>query len=85
MLGWVKTILECREAIGLAYWGAIMYVGEFRLAAKRLGEFGYRPFLEKRPQFHYIRSYYSDEPMVHIGIYEVKLVLWNDVEMVWLR
>ena len=72
------------EAIGLAYWGAIMYVGEsFGWPQKGWVNSVIDLSLEKRPQFHYIRSYYSDEPMVHIGIYEeeVKLVLWNDVEL----
>ena len=72
------------EAIGLAYWGAIMYVGEsFGWPQKGWVNSVIDLSLEKRPQFHYIRSYYSDEPMVHIGIYEeeAKLVLWNDVEL----
>ena len=72
------------EAIGLAYWGAIMYVGEsFGWPQKGWMNSVIDLSLEKRPQFHYIRSYYSDEPMVHIGIYEkeAKLVLWNDVEL----
>lgn len=72
------------EAVGLAYWGAIMYVGEsFGWPQKGWVNSVIDLSLEKRPQFHYIRSYYRDEPMVHIGIYEkeAKLVLWNDVEL----
>ena len=45
------------EAIGLAYWGAIMYVGEsFGWPQKGWMNSVIDLSLEKRPQFHYIRS-----------------------------
>ena len=72
------------EAVGLAYWGAIMYIGEsFGWPQKGWVNSVIDLSLEKRPQFYYIRSYFSNEPIVHIGIYEkeAKLVLWNDVKL----
>jgi beta-galactosidase len=39
--------------------------------------------LEKRPQFYFIQSYYSDHPMVHLSIMEsaAKPVVWNNVSL----
>ena len=76
--------MDLDKVVGLAYWGAVAYLGES-------GSWPHKGFdrsvldlsLEKRPQFHFIQSYYSDHPMVHLAIMEsaAKPVVWNNVSL----
>ena len=76
--------MDLDKVVGLAYWGAVAYLGES-------GNWPHKGFdrsvldlsLEKRPQFYFIQSYYSDHPMVHLAIMEsaAKPVVWNNVSL----
>ena len=76
--------MDLKRVVGLAYWGAVAYLGES-------GSWPHKGFdrsvldlsLEKRPQFYFIQSYYSDHPMVHLSIMEsaAKPVVWNNVSL----
>lgn len=69
------------SVVGLAYWGAIDYLGESQgwpYKGWRQGVFHID--LQPKPQAYLLKSIFSDEPVVHIGIVEKESDLnWNDV------
>jgi beta-galactosidase len=68
--------------IGLAYWGAIEYWGESHgWPSKGWNYSFFNHALEPYPQAYLIKSIFSDEPLVHIGIIDRanENVEWNDV------
>lgn len=70
------------KVIGLAYWGAIDYLGESQgWPAKgwSLGVFDIS--LEPKPKAYFMKSLFSDEPLVHITVMEKKDsgIEWNGI------
>lgn len=71
------------SVIGLAYWGMIDYLGESQnwpYKGWRQGVFNID--LQPKPQAYLMKSIFSDEPVVHIGIIEQEGDFnWNDVNV----
>ncbi|MBO9204220.1 MULTISPECIES: glycoside hydrolase family 2 TIM barrel-domain containing protein [Niastella] len=68
--------------IGLAYWGAIEYWGESNGWPKKGWNYSYfNHALQPYPQAYLIKSAFSNEPLVHIGVVDSKTesLEWNDV------
>ncbi|MCQ2221279.1 MAG: DUF4982 domain-containing protein [Prevotella sp.] len=74
--------MELDKVIGLAYWGAIDYLGESQgWPAKGWTQGVFDIALEPKPKAYYMKSFFSDEPMVHIAVTESKnTVMWNGVQ-----
>lgn len=74
---WFEMDLD--RVLGLAYWGMIDYLGESQgwpTKGWNLGVFDIS--LEPKPNAWFLRSYFSDEPLVHIGVFETaRLSEWN--------
>jgi len=69
--------------IGLAYWGAIDYLGESQgWPAKGWSQGVFYIDLEPKPKAYLMKSLFTEEPMVHIGIIEDGTVdmVWNGVQ-----
>lgn len=71
------------KVIGLAYWGAIDYLGESQgwpIKGWNNGVFDLS--LQPKPNAYFVKSFFSDEPTVHIGIIEKggDTGLWNGVK-----
>ena len=72
------------KVIGLAYWGAIDYLGESQgWPAKGWVQGVFDISLEPKPKAYYMKSFYKDdEPLVHIGVSEKGgAVMWNGVQI----
>lgn len=74
--------MELDRVIGLAYWGAIDYLGESQgWPAKGWAQGVFDISLEPKPKAYYMKSFFSDEPLVHIAVTESKgNVMWNGVQ-----
>jgi beta-galactosidase len=71
------------RVIGLAYWGAIDYLGESQgWPAKGWAQGVFDISLEPKPKAYYMRSFFKpDEPVVHIAVIDSKNdVMWNGVQ-----
>ena len=70
------------KVIGLAYWGAIDYLGESQgWPMKGWSQGVFDIALEPKPKAFYMKSFFSDEPLVHIAVTESKgNVMWNGVQ-----
>jgi beta-galactosidase len=80
-MNWFEMNLD--KVIGLAYWGAIDYLGESQgWPAKGWEQGVFDIALEPKPKAYYMKSFFSDEPVVHIAIVENKNsnVMWNGVQ-----
>ena len=63
--------MDLDKVIGLAYWGAIDYLGESAgWPAKGFANGEFDISFEPKPIAYLIKSFFSDEPVVHIGIIE---------------
>lgn len=74
--------MDQEKMVGLAYWGAIEYWGESSGWPKKGWHYSYfNHALEAFPQAYLIKSIFTDEPLVHIGVAESKTdtLTWNDV------
>ena len=72
------------QVIGLAYWGAIDYLGEsMGWPAKGWAQGVFDIALEPKPKAYYMRSFFSpDEPVVHLAFLESENEeMWNGVKM----
>ncbi|WP_430813814.1 glycoside hydrolase family 2 TIM barrel-domain containing protein [Carboxylicivirga sp. RSCT41] len=84
-LGYNFFGMNLDKVVGLAYWGAIAYLGEGGVWPYK--GWGTRAVidlsLEKKPQFYFIKSYFDDEPVVHISVFEkeAELEKWSDVTL----
>ncbi len=70
------------RVIGLAYWGAIDYLGESQgWPAKGWAQGVFYISLDPKPKAYFMKSFFSDEPLVHISIMEDKNagVEWNGI------
>ena len=75
--------MELDKVIGLAYWGAIDYLGESQgWPAKGWGQGVFDLSLEPKPKAYYMKSFFCpDEPLVHIAIIDKKGdAMWNGVQ-----
>lgn len=74
--------MELDKVIGLAYWGAIDYLGESQgWPAKGWAQGVFDIDLEPKPKAYYMRSFFTDEPLVHIAITDHKGdIMWNGVQ-----
>ena len=71
------------RVIGLAYWGAIDYLGESQgWPAKGWAQGVFDISLEPKPKAYYMRSFFKpDEPLVHIAVIDSKNdIMWNGIQ-----
>ena len=71
------------KVIGLAYWGAIDYLGESQgWPAKGWAQGVFNISLEPKPKAYLMRSFFKpEEPVVHIAVIDSKNeVMWNGVQ-----
>lgn len=72
------------KVIGLAYWGMIDYLGESQgWPAKGWAQGAFDISLEPKPVAWLLKSMFTDEPTVHIGVIddENSDMVWNDVQV----
>ena len=75
--------MDLNKVIGMAYWGAIDYLGESQgWPAKGWPQGIFDIALNPKPKAYYMKSYFvPDEPMVHIGVVDRKgSQPWNGVQ-----
>ncbi len=61
--------MDLDKVLGLAYWGMIDYLGESNgWPEKGWSQGVFDISLEPKPNAYFIKSYFSDEPLVHIGV-----------------
>lgn len=75
--------MDLDKVIGLAYWGAIDYLGESQgWPVKGWAQGVFDISLETKPKAYYMRSFFKpDEPMVHIAVTDTKGdMMWNGVQ-----
>lgn len=76
--------MDLDKVIGLAYWGAIDYLGEsmgWPIKGWNQGVFDLS--LQPKPDAYFVKSMFTDEPTVHIGVIE-KLagnIQWNGINV----
>ena len=78
---WFEMDLD--KVIGLAYWGAIDYLGESQgWPEKGWAQGVFDISLEPKPKAYFMKSFMSDEPTVHIAVSEGgrSNVVWNGVQ-----
>lgn len=74
--------MDQQKMVGLAYWGAIEYWGESNGWPKKGWNFSFfNHCLEPYPQAYLIKSAFSEEPLVHIGVVDndKESIEWNDI------
>ena len=72
--------MDLDKVVGLAYWGAVGYLGEsggWPSKGSSGGQFDIT--MEPKPAAYMVKSMYSDEPMVYIGVERApaKMRMWN--------
>ena len=75
--------MDLDKVIGLAYWGAIDYLGESQgWPTKGWAQGVFDISLEPKPKAYYMRSFFKpDEPVVHIAVTDSKGdAMWNGVQ-----
>ncbi len=75
--------MDLDKVIGLAYWGAIDYLGESQgWPTKGWAQGVFDIALEPKPKAYYMRSFFKpDEPLVHIAVTDTKGdAMWNGVQ-----
>ena len=75
--------MDLNRVIGLAYWGAIDYLGESQgWPEKGWAQGVFDISLEPKPKAYYMKSFFlPDEPVVHIAVIEKKGdMMWNGVQ-----
>jgi len=76
--------MDLDKVIGLAYWGAIDYLGESGgWPAKGWAQGSFDISLQPKPIAYLVRSMFKDEPTVHIGVVEKASEgsMWNHVNV----
>ena len=71
------------KVMGLAYWGAIDYLGESQgWPAKGWSQGVFDIALNPKPKAYYMRSFFkADEPVVHIAVIDRKGdIMWNGIQ-----
>lgn len=75
--------MDLDRVIGLAYWGAIDYLGESQgWPAKGWAQGVFDIALNPKPKAYLMKSLFTDEPVVHLGIVEDgnSDIVWNGVQ-----
>ena len=75
--------MDLDKVIGLAYWGAIDYLGESQgWPAKGWAQGVFDISLEPKPKAYYMKSFFKpEEPLVHIAVVDKKGdQMWNGVQ-----
>lgn len=75
--------MDLDKVIGLAYWGAIDYLGESQgWPAKGWSQGVFDIALNPKPKAYYMKSFFCpDEPVVHIGVIDRRVSQpWNGVQ-----
>ena len=75
--------MDLNKVAGLAYWGMIDYLGEsMGWPAKGWFNGVFDISLQPKPMAYFVKSMFSNEPVVHIGIVDNKsdAVVWNGVK-----
>ncbi len=76
--------MDLNRVIGLAYWGAIDYLGEsMGWPAKGWAQGVFYISLDPKPKAYYMRSFFKpEEPLVHLAVLESENAeMWNGVKM----
>ena len=76
--------MDLDRVVGLAYWGAIDYLGEsLGWPVKGWNQGVFDLSLQPKPDAYFVKSMFSDEPTVHIGIIEKAAgnTQWNGVNV----
>lgn len=76
--------MDLKKVIGLAYWGAIDYLGEsMGWPQKGWSQGVFYISLDPKPKAYYMRSFFKpDEPLVHLAVLESENAeMWNGVKM----
>ena len=74
--------MDLNKVIGLAYWGAIDYLGESQgWPAKGWSQGVFYVDLQPKPKAYFMKSFLSDEPLVHLCVVENKDAgtMWNGI------
>lgn len=76
--------MDLDKVIGLAYWGAIDYLGEsmgWPIKGWNQGVFDLS--LQPKPDAYFVKSMFTDEPTVHIGVIEKSggNIQWNGINV----
>lgn len=74
--------MDYNKMVGLAYWGGVEYWGESNAWPKKGWNFSFfNHALEPYPEAYLIKSAFSNEPLVHIGVVdsEKESLEWNDI------
>ena len=76
--------MDLDKVIGLAYWGAIDYLGEsmgWPIKGWNQGVFDLS--LQPKPNAYFVKSMFTDEPTVHIGVIEKSggNIQWNGINV----
>ena len=72
------------KVLGLAYWGAIDYLGEsMEWPVKGWNQGVFDLSLQPKPDAYFVKSMFSEEPVVHIGIIEKSggNIQWNGINV----
>ena len=72
------------KVLGLAYWGAIDYLGEsMGWPVKGWNQGVFDLSLQPKPDAYFVKSMFTDEPTVHIGVIEKSggNILWNSINV----
>lgn len=76
--------MDLDKVIGLAYWGAIDYLGEsMGWPVKGWNQGVFDLSLQPKPDAYFVKSMFTDEPTVHIGIIEKSggNIQWNGINV----
>ena len=76
--------MDRNKVLGVAYWGAIDYLGEsMGWPVKGWNQGVFDLSLQPKPDAYFVKSMFSDEPTVHIGIIEKAggNVQWNGINV----
>lgn len=75
--------MDLDKVVGLAYWGQIDYLGESGgWPAKGWAQGAFDISLQPKPIAYLLKSMFTDEPVVHIGVIDNQVALeWNDVQV----
>ena len=74
--------MDLDKVVGLAYWGAIDYLGESQgWPAKGWSQGVFYIDLQPKPKAYFMKSFLSDEPLVHVCVVENKDAgtMWNGI------
>lgn len=75
--------MDLNKVVGLAYWGAIDYLGESQGWPRKgwtLGVFDIS--LLPKPTAYFVKSYFTQQPMVHLSVYQgAERGDWNGVNL----